>query len=79
MPGDAIAKALDAIPECKTGQANKRYLEFPITDPTFTGGDPKTDRVVAIVDGTMKPHSNPMYCLSVTHRGQVKNGLVPCT
>lgn len=77
-----VIAAIDAIPECKTGQANKWYLEFPITDPTFTGGvggSQGPDRVIAIMDGTAKPFTNPQYCLSLTHRGEVNNAFAVCT
>ncbi|KAL9134757.1 MAG: hypothetical protein Q9175_004061 [Cornicularia normoerica] len=80
-----VVVALDAIPECKTGQAGKGYSEFPLLDPVFTGGATNSqglDRVLAIsgppaADGTVAY----TYCLAFTHRGHTGTGdgaVVPC-
>jgi hypothetical protein len=53
---------------------------FPLQDPTFKNGDKVgEDRVLAIVSGTMRgSFSDPVYCLSVTHRGETNRALAPC-
>lgn len=74
VPSDeGVKAALDAIAECKTGQAGMKYFEFPLTNPTFDGGDARSqgpDRVVAISPSPGQGGTREYtYCLSVTHRG----------
>ena len=78
-----VLNALNAIPECKTGQTNMKYFEFPLTDPVFAGGAAGSqgpDRVVGI--SQTPPQGVPrtyIYCLSMTHRGASNSGaFVPC-
>lgn len=69
----AVVNALNAIPECVTGQANMKYFEFPLTDPVFTDGPPQSqgpDRVVAISANIGQGGTRSFtYCLAMTHRG----------
>lgn len=79
----SVIDALDAIPECATGQANMKFFEFPLTDPVFTHaprGSQGPDRVVAIAPnpGQGKPRTFT-YCLAITHRGQPEGSFTPCT
>lgn len=82
-PSDAtVVTALNAIPECRLGQVNMTYSEFPITDPVFTGGDPGSaglDRVVAITTNTTIKPRPFTYCLAMTHRGVAPGQFTPCT
>jgi hypothetical protein len=68
-----LVTALDAIPECKTGQNGMAYFEFPITDPVFTSGAQDSqgpDRVIAISPSPGQGGTRSfIYCLAVTHRG----------
>ena len=74
LPTDAdVVNALNAIPECATGQTGLKYFEFPLTDPVFAGGPERSqgpDRVVAISptpeQGDPRTYT---YCLAMTHRG----------
>ena len=75
-----VVNALDAIPECKTGQAGLIYYEFPLTNPVFTADPPGPDRVVAISqDPSTVVTQTFTYCLAMTHRGAPGNDFVPCT
>lgn len=86
-PTDAsVVAALNAIPECTTGQNGMKYFEFPLTMTVFTGGPQGShglDRVVAISPnpgqgGTHKYTS----CLAMTHRGGTSPtdpSFFPCT
>jgi hypothetical protein len=75
-----VQDAINAMPECATGQADKSYFEFPITDPAFNGGDPGPDRLIAIAEGTKPDLKNAVYCLSLTHReAATKNAFNLCT
>lgn len=78
-PRDAqVVTALNAIPECKTGQAGLIYYEFPLTNPVFTADPPGPDRVVAITQAT-GPQTFT-YCLAMTHRGaSPPSNFLPCT
>lgn len=75
--------ALNAIPECRLGQAQMKYFEFPITDPVFAGendaGAQGPDRVIAISkspgQGGVRDYT---YCLALTHRGLENNAFTPC-
>ena len=78
-----VAAALDAIPECKTGQTGMKYFEFPISDPLWTGGGRGSqgpDRVIAISpspgQGGVREYT---YCLALTHRGMAASAFQPCT
>ncbi|MCJ1462814.1 hypothetical protein MMC07_001417 [Pseudocyphellaria aurata] len=68
-----VITALDAIPECKTGQQSTKFFEFPLTDPVFTGGDQGSqgpDRVIAIAPNVGQGETRQFtYCLAITHRG----------
>jgi hypothetical protein len=80
-----VRNALDAIPECRTGQAGHKYFEFPITDPVFTGGGGQrsqgADRVLAISPSPGQGGARTFtYCLAITHEGAPRNGgFVTCT
>lgn len=86
-PTDAsVVSALNAIPECATGQAGMKYFEFPLTDPVFTGGPATsqgTDRVVGISPSPGQGGTRTYtYCLTMTHRGNSGDGdssFNPCT
>ena len=75
-----VVTALNAIPECATGQAGMVYYEFPLTSPVFTADPPGPDRVVAISQapgpGVTQAYT---FCLAMTHRGARGNNFVPCT
>ncbi|KAI1152342.1 hypothetical protein F4825DRAFT_476002 [Nemania diffusa] len=74
MPDDAdVVTALNAIPECRTGQSGYKFFEYPLADPMWAGGEATTqgpDRVIAIAQnpgpGGARSYT---YCLSITHRG----------
>lgn len=68
-----VVTALNAIPECVTGQPMMKYFEFPLTDPVFAGGDAASqgpDRVIAISPSPGQGGTRTFtYCLAITHRG----------
>ena len=79
-----VTEVLDTIPECATSLAGSRkWFEFPITDPVFTGGLANSqgqDRVIAVspIIGQGETRSFT-YCMVITHRNVIKNGAFkPC-
>lgn len=80
-----MVTALAAIPGCETTTEGRTYVEFPITDPVFAGGETGSaglDRVLGATTGRgtlEEPWGAITYCLSMTHRGQGAGGaVIPC-
>ena len=68
-----VVTALDAIPECKTGQTGQKFLEFPLNMPVFTGGDRESQGPGRVIPISPSPGQGIprtfTYCLAITHRG----------
>ena len=69
-----VLHKLRKIEHCEPDQDDTAYLEFPLIENKFTGGEAGVDRVIAIVYGTKKKYTDPLYCLAVTHRDAAETG-----
>lgn len=64
-----VTRKLLNIEICVPNQRGTKYLEFPLMEKKYTGGEPGPDRVLAIVYGNDKSgYTLPEYCMAMTHR-----------
>ncbi|KAH9869005.1 hypothetical protein J1614_008082 [Plenodomus biglobosus] len=78
IPSDPeVVAALNAIPGCETGQNGKKFFEYPLMNPTWTGsaqGGQGPHRIISIAPNVGPGGTRQFtYCLAITHLGG--NGL----